>query len=273
MTDEWKCPDKLPILTTESFSRWKYEIVIILKNRGLWKITNKEEKPPKALEEGATQQAITAYNKELEAWYAKDEKAKEILTRSLDERHHDMIRSCKYARKIWETIMTLYEQKTGTSVLLAQREFHEIKWTPTDTVLGFFGRLRTVANKLEALGSEVAETLIISKIISEAPVEYSALKESWEVSLLSGVQLNLDSLLGQMVRVERQKNQMKPAEPKTSPGDQGSAYLNRERKPFEGECFNCGKKGHSKAKCWAPGGGAYKADEEHCKCRHQKRGY
>ena len=206
MADEnnWNKNLKVPILTTENFARWKYDIMIILSNRGVWRIVSKEQKAPANIPDDATAAQVAAYNKSVGEWLTTDGKAKEILTRSLDERHHDMIRSCKYAFQIWEVIAALYEQKTGTSVLLAQKEFHDSKWTSDDTALGFFGRLRTVANKLEALGTKMDDSLILSKIISEAPPQYTALKESWEVSLLSGADLKLQDLLGQMVRVEKQ---------------------------------------------------------------------
>lgn len=262
MADDWsKIPDKLPQLTTDTYARWCYDIKIILTNRDLMKITNNDEKPPKSPDDDANQQRVDDYNKKVKEWLAKDNKAKEILTRSIDSRHHDMIRSCKYAYQIWNTLKTVYENKSGSSVLLTQREFHEAKWTEKDNVLEFFGRLRTIANRLEAMGSKMEDNMIVSKIITEAPAEFIPLKESWEVSLMTGAQLSLDMLLGQMVRVEKHNLMTKPKEADVQ---HGGAFIGKAvaKKEYPHECYNCGKKGHSKARCFAPGGGAYNPDHK-----------
>lgn len=252
---EWtKIPDKLPIRTSESYSRWRYDIEIILRVRDLWMIIQGKEKVPKDPGDSADSASKASYRKELNAWFLKDNKAKEVLTRSLDGRHHDMIRSCKWAQNIWSTIKAVYEQNTGTSVLHVMRELHDIKWTQGDSVMGFFGRIRTVANKAEALDAAIAESQILAKIMSEAPVIYTPLKESWEVSMLSGAELTIDQLLGQMVRVERQHEMTKATEEVIK---YNSAYAVKNKVQHIPNCDNCGKRGHLKPACWMPGAGAH----------------
>ena len=256
--DEWnKVPDKLTILTSESYARWRYDIEIILSVRGLWKITTGDEKAPDRPDDLAAVSADIRriYYKDLNAWLLKDNKAKEILTRSLDSQHHDVIRSCKLASRIWSTLKTLYESNTGTSVLQVTREFHNMKWRLDDSVMGFFGRLRTVANKAEALNAAISSTTIIAKIMSEAPAVYTPLKESWEVTMLSGTKLTLDQLLGQMVRVERQHEQERQAD--DAHGLHKAFTVKTQQNFRTRNCDNCGKRGHFKAVCWLPGGGAH----------------
>ena len=108
--------------------------------------------------------------------------------------------------------------------------------------MGFFGRLRTVANKAEALNAAISSTTIVAKIMSEAPAIYTPLKESWEVTMLSGTKLTLDQLLGQMVRVERQHQLEK--------GKKGGVSTQSCRISI------------SAAHCYAEGGGAHR-DERH----------
>lgn len=251
-----KIPEKLPLLTADSYARWRYDIEIILRVRGLWRMTQGEEKPPATPDQLADRAAKEQFNKEMHDWYLKDNKAKEILTRSLDSRHHDMIRACKYAQKIWSLIKTLYEQNTGTSVLQVQREFHAMKWKNDDTVMGFFARLRTVANKSEALDSKITDTTIIAKVMAEAPAVYTPLKESWEVTMLAGTALTLDQLLGQMIRVEKSQPEKTKASSRHNHDEHSTALAVNQRTPFSGNCFNCGRQGHSAARCRARGGGA-----------------
>lgn len=119
--DSWsKIPDKLPLLTSETYARWAYDIKVILQVRDLLNITIGKENPPGALDPAATADQKKKYKDDCNAWIVKDAKAKEVLTRSLDSYHHDLIRSCGYARQIFETLRNVYEQKSGTTVLLAQ---------------------------------------------------------------------------------------------------------------------------------------------------------
>lgn len=257
---EWaKIPEKLPTLTSDNYARWAFDIQIILKNWDLWKIVKKEEKHPAAPAAGADNAVKLQYQTDVAAYVKKDNKAQEIITRSLDAIHHDMIRSCKFSHNMWDTLNSVYEVTTDTSKLIAQREFHELKWKPDESVMSFYCRLRNTTNKLETIGSKLDENTVLVKLVAEAPAAFTALKESWEVSLLGGVKLTMSQLLQQLVRVEKQQHLVKDVAAKKDEDDDrlqgaGAAYAvrNKTKKPFEGKCFNCGKKGHSAARCWAP---------------------
>lgn len=252
--DEWaKIPEKLPVLTSDNYSRWAFDIEIILKNRDLWKIVDGTEKYPAALAAGADADAKRARANEVSAYVKKDTKAQEIITRSLDAIHHDMIRSCRFSSDMWSTLSAVYQVTTESSKLIAQREFHELKWKPDETVMSFYCRLRNCSNALELIGSKLDDNTVLAKFVAEAPAQYTALKESWEVSMLAGTKLTMSQLLQQLVRVEKQHGAAKAANKKKEEEEQkhrNVAYA--VRKPFSGNCFNCGKKGHSAARCWSP---------------------
>ena len=68
----------------------------------------------------------------LPAWRKKDSTAMAILSKALDDEHHNFIRACTSAKEMWTTIVALKEQATQSTKLLAQQEFHAFKWDTGD---------------------------------------------------------------------------------------------------------------------------------------------
>lgn len=260
---------KLPLLTSDSYPRWKYDIQIVLEVRGVWRVAIGKEKPAAVPRKPTTavdgdektqtrkdaelkyQQDVVAYKASLADWNTKDAKAREILTRSLDDRHHQMIRSCVTAHAILMAMQTLYEQKTSSNIFLATQQFHALKWTADTDAMTFVSKLKGLASNMESLGEAPTEATIISKVINELPKSFAILKETWEVTMIAGIDLKLNDLLSQLVKCEANRK----AEGKDfSPN---SAYSVTKESGFSGKCFNCGRKGHTKSKCYSPGGDAY----------------
>lgn len=282
MEKETKIEFKLPLLTDTTFSRWKYDIKIILEARSLWTIVQGKEKPPNvpqkrvarvdtsdmskdkaahALQAAQAQldneyaAAVVEYKKDLKEWNVKDARAREVLTRSMDERHHQMIRSCVTAAHMFKITETLYEQKTSSNIFLATREFHALKWTADMKAMSFVADMRASMSKLEALGEPISDAMMIAKLINELPESFSSIRESWEISMIAGAELSVQDLLSQLIKVER--NRAEQAKNKTQENESRSEAFTASKGPgsFPGNCFNCGKQGHSAARCFAPGGG------------------
>ena len=249
------------MLTDKTYQRWKYDIAIVLTSRGLLKMANGDELPPDAPGDDATEAAKAAYKKRFDAWLTKDAKAKEVVIRSLDDKHHDMIRSCLTAYEILKTIKTLHEQKTASNLFEAQRQYHDLCWTTGTTALEYVSRVKVVASKIEALGEKVSEAMLMAKILNDLPPEYEMLKEAWEVTAMSrGAVLKLDDLISQLIRHEKKLSQSQPSDEPT--GDSSNeeyesaddempgtnmAYTASSR--FYGNCRSCGQGGHKQEDC------------------------
>ena len=272
--------NKLPILTKSSFTRWKFEMLIILASKDLSDVTLGNDKAPEPPQLPAlpqvndilNQDEVNAYNmvaaqrqvladdfsKAKKNWTRKDAEAMTLLSRSLDDHHHLMIRGCGHSRHIWAQLLMLYEQKTATSVFLAQRELHECKWKSSSTALSFIAELRQIAARLDSLGEPVTEGMVISKIMNELPTPYQHLRDQWEIGTLGGMRLNLDDLQSQLIRVES----LHEARKKSSHQQHGEALLSsqpqqRWRKPnpqrsqqqTNVKCHYCGIRGHMQNVC------------------------
>ena len=255
-SDEWmRVPERLTILTKDNYARWKYDITVVLQVRELVKMTNGEEKLPARPAEGAEPAVVEKYMKDYKAWIQRDARAKEILTRSLDGRHHDMIRNCTTAYGIAKTLMSMYEQKSSTNLFLVQREYHECHWTRDMTALEFIAKVKIITNKLDTLGEKVSDTMIMSKIVNEMPQSYNILKETWEVAMLSSTStLSLQDLTAQLIRHENRTPKKQSDTGKEKKPDSGGALVVKhkvkQRKAKGKGCYTCGKEGHFSADCF-----------------------
>lgn len=267
--------NKLPILTKSSFTRWKYEMSIIIAAKDLSQIVLGNDKgpiPPElpavpdvldiqdvaqvaAYEIARAQRKalIDDYQKLLSAWTRRDAEAMQLLSRSLDDHHHLMIRGCGHSRHIWTALINLYEQKTSTNIFLAQRQLHECKWKSTHTALSFIAELRQIAARLDSLGEPITEGMVISKIMNELPTPYQHLRDQWEIGTLGGMRLTLDDLQSQLIRVEALADSRKKpshgSEALLTSEPQRNRTYSRPGANKSSTCHHCGKTGHFIAEC------------------------
>ena len=265
MSDSEKVDFKLPLLTANSYPRWKYDMKIILQVRGLWEIASGQEQPPvapvkrrvrqedEAKAEQEYQEKVIEYNTEFKERLKKDAKAREVITRSLDESHHQMIRSANSAAEMTTMFGQMYGHASGRNIFAATQKFTDCKWKEGVSVMTFIAEVKSLAANIQALGTDVSESAIISKIISSLPQSYDTVRESLEVTSLAGGRLDFNSIAAQLMRHEERirercnKNDMR---------EDGSGFAAKQFK-FSGKCHNCGKNGHKQEDCYRPGGGAF----------------
>lgn len=250
MSDSEKIDFKLPLLTAGTFPRWKYDMKIVLQVRGLWEIATGTELPPdrpmkgranKKEEEAAVEQEykekLEKWSEETGKWMKKDAKAREVITRSLDECHHQMIRSADRAFEMMALFTRMYEHASSHNVFAASQRFTECKWKEGTSIMVFIAEVKSLAASMAALGNNGSESTVISKIISSLPPSYDMVRESLEVSALAGGRLDLTAVTAQLVRHEER---IRDRWDKKQVADDGCGLAAKQFK-FGGKCHNCGR--------------------------------
>jgi hypothetical protein len=298
--DEEKVDFKLPLLSSAtSYPRWKYDMKIILEVRGVLAVASGEDRKPlrpapptnirvdyskcktpedkQLVKEQAEQEAAERYaaqvenfEKDLAIWKKKDAKAREVIARSLDERHHQMIRSATTALEMGSLFEDMYERKSSQNVFAATQKNTEVKWTDGMSAMAFVAEVKRLAANLTTLGCHVSDESMIAKILNSLPKAYDNMRESWEINMLAGNDLDLNSLIQQLVRhEERLAVSARPLE--QTDGCELAAGTGFR---MAGKCYNCGLRGHKKEECFAPGGDAfdpnYKKNVREVKRKHKR---
>lgn len=282
--DDEKVDFKLPLLTSAtSYPRWKYDMQIILEVRGVLAVATGEDRKPihpvmplnilvdysqcktqeeRQLVKNAAQEeaenkheaAVEKYEKDLTAWKKKDAKAREVIARSLDERHHQMIRSATTAVEMISLFEDMYERRSSQNVFAATQKYTEAKWSEGMTAMAFVAEVKRLAANLTTLGCHVSEESMVAKILNSLPKSYDNMRESWEINMLAGNNLDLNSLVQQLVRHEER---LSAAATERFEKIGGCGFNAATGFGFAGKCYNCGMRGHRKEECYAPGGDAF----------------
>ena len=236
-------------LTSNNYQRWKFEVSAILESKEVLDVVNGTLKLPddtKVLE--------------VKDWKKKDALARTILSKSLDDDHHNFIRSCLTSKDMWSTIVSLKEQATVSTKLLANQEFHSFKWESGMSVSSFLSQLNVIAGKLESLDAKQDESSLIGKVIHCLPQEFDSFRQSWR--LTSTGDSTFTKLQSELLAAEADMKARDPLASATGDafygkgssrgqGQTGTRSFGGGKKKSGKEviCYSCQKPGHMKRDC------------------------
>lgn len=230
----------LPKLTVNSYQRWKFDMIAVLESKGLLEyVVGSLVKPE-----------LSADNADaVRKWTMEDARAESLISVTLDDEHHVLIRSCVSSKEIWDTLVNYREQSPATNKFLCHQQFYEHCFKPDDSISGYLSELTSIVKKLKDLGTELAEETIAAKVINDLPKEYESFRTSWRLGAVGGLKLTFKDLQAQLLVAEKGVKGNGNSELRG-----GDALLLRKRdfkKRSKAECWNCGKTGHIRRNCKA----------------------
>lgn len=240
--------DKVPVvmLTSKNYQRWSYDIKQTLGSKELWEIVTGEE----------TINPDESKVKERKEWRKKDFSAKAVIGRSLDDQHHAFVRSCDTAKDMWEKLKRINQSGVEWNVDQVSNEYNLLKFAPGMTVNAYFSELSVILQRLETAGEKVSERLVMSKVLTDLPPEYTSLKQSWRLMATQNKdKMTLDELQAQLNALEKESDaevlqETGPSKAFTvNSGKPGNGRFKKRNKQFTGKCFHCDKPGHVKKDC------------------------
>ena len=223
-----KIEARLSILSVSNYQRWKFDVIALLESEGLMDYVN-----------GILVKPESNFNSELTNWCMNDAKAKSLISVTLDDEHHALIRSWGTSKEMWDVIINHREQSTSMNRLLCHQLFYEHKFKRGDSVGNCLSELQVIVKKLQDLGVELPNETIAAKIVKDLPKEFDSFRTSWRLGAVGGLELSLDSLKAQLLVAEKEVDR-----------DDGSPELNEAmvakkkskfiKKKGQKRCFRCG---------------------------------
>lgn len=223
-------------LSSSSFQRWKYEISAVLESKDLLDIVLGIDIKPA---EG---------DDKIKQWRMKDASARSIISVTLDEEHHAIIRASGSASDMWSVLMKYRESSTVNNKYLSAQAFHELKFLPEMTVSAYLSEISSIIKQLKNLQMEPSKETILAKIVNDLPKTHDSFRTSWRLGALGGLNLKLEDLQSQLLVHEREIS---------GKGDNVKSHgealiVHKKRSKFNKRkvrCYSCNEMGSFKRDC------------------------
>lgn len=153
----------------DKFPVWKYHMEICFDDEEIMPIANGTiPKPP----ENATEA-------EKNAWQKANALAMYMISSSVSFPVLENLVNCPTAACMWNTLCSIYQQKSRENIHMAQNAFFEYKMNKGDSINTHVNKLISMGNFLKDLGQPVGEELLLTKIICSLPPSYNTCVAAW----------------------------------------------------------------------------------------------
>lgn len=240
--------------SADDWVTWKFQIKVLMIANECMAIVDGSFPKPTPLQENVEAAQRVAYQRELKTWQKLDGTAQKLIVLHVSEQCLLHIINCESAYEMWRKLQSIYEGRTETSIHLLQQKWFSLTKESTDDLATHIARIRDISHKLQLLGENVSERMVMTKILMTLPSSLNYFSAAWEST--PEKERTVDNLVARIL-VEEARSTMKD-------GDSSNAFLARKHKrnmdneasknkQKPGACFKCGKNGHWKRDCWSKG--------------------
>ena len=159
------------------------------------------------------------------------------------------------AKEVWDTLKALYETCSELTKIDLALHLQSTKCGEDDDVRIHYQRLAAMREQLAAMGKMIPDQEYAGILMGSLPSSYESVlhlisSSAYIHQSAITTEIVLKLVIDAFERRQRDNN--------SKAQDEAFAAQNQKKragKKREVECFNCHKKGHMKADCWAKGGG------------------
>ncbi|KAH0720363.1 hypothetical protein KY285_005165 [Solanum tuberosum] len=257
-------------LNNNNYSTWSTCIMSYMQGQDLWEVVNDSK---------GTQPATEDSNGTLRKWKIKDGKAMFALKTTIEEDVLEHIRDATTPKQAWDTFAKLFSKKNDTRLQLLESELLSIGQC-TMTIAQYFHKVKMLCREISELDPQapIGETRTKRIIIHGLKPDYRSfivVVQGWRnqpslvefENLLAGQEALAKQMSGVSLKGEEEalyvnKSRGNPKQynaggsertddkSKSHQGERSSKNSRVSNKRFEGQCHNCGKKGHKANICW-----------------------
>ena len=185
-------------------------------------------------------------------WRLDQAAVKQLIATSIPDSVFNSIKTGTSAKDVWDVLKKLYEGRTML-ILVDLGRWLQMTWcAEEDSIWEHFEGLKDLCEQLAAMGKSVSNTKFASILMGSLPPLYQP--------TLSGIAAaaEMSAMIPTVATVTKLAIDEYDRRTLVSNKSQDQAFATDARKKgkkHDVECFNCKKKGHVRADCWAKGRG------------------
>ena len=167
---EDKLDYRLTTLVEDNYVTWKWQMVMVLKAKGLY------------------DRVVGTSNDE-----TKKHQAATLLASSLSQQNMQRVINCATAKEIWLALEATFENKSSTERTMLMEKFTSYKIRSVKDISQSIGEIQSLAAKLRSLGATIDDEFIISIILKGLPEVLKPWKSTWK--MVNAKEPNLNNLI------------------------------------------------------------------------------
>lgn len=227
----------------EQWQLWKFKVRILMKAREVFDVVDGTSEKP-----NLTQSDYAAAIKD---WNKKDITAQNIISATIGQQPTLHIMNSNSSSDMWKKLMSIYEQKSNTSVHFLQQRFYGYVKDPNDSISMHIAKLEEIAQQLNDLKEGISESMLMTKILMTLPSNYNHFHSAWEST--AEKERTAENLRTRLMIEESRISSQEPGETSEAlfakkSGQRKSRNSSKKSKE-KGICFHCNESGHWKRDC------------------------
>ena len=265
---------RVPKLSSDgsNFHIWRDKLILALHVWGLDAyLNNKATKPedpavwPPDKQAMATPDevsAMEAYQKAVSDWTRKEAIVLQQIVSTIPDALYLKIKG-KTVSEAWKVLKDNFEKRSHMFTIDLQRRLQDVRCEDNGNICTHFDNLHNMRKELAALSESIPDQDFAAIILGSLPKSYDTYLSAITATLsVLGKEVNPDALILSVID-EYDRCSVKNCQTKDKGKLDAAFFAGGSSKGEKGgkggksdvECFNCHKKGHKKADCWAKGGG------------------
>ena len=220
---------KLEPLSGKNYQSWKYNIKLVLMERGLWGFVEGTETAP-----GSTATA-TMRN----AYRLRSDKAYSLIALSVDKSLQVHISSTTDPRAAWEVLQKQFECVSVSQIVRLNRKFYAASMKEGTDLMEHLTYMTSLAEQLRELKEEITSQKFATVVLGSLPESYDNFISSLNATKVD--ELNWDNVKGLLIEEYKKREEKEGKRCNVSFGgnealfsDKGNSAWSRGRNPRRG---------------------------------------
>ena len=189
-----------------------------------------------------------------ERWTQGEATVKQVIAASVPDSIFMRIKGGTGAKEVWDALKQLYEGRTKMIVVDLRRKIQSMKCGEDDNVRTHFDSIADLREQLAAMGTTIPDDEYASILLGSIPTSFEPSVSAMSTTIeLTGVNLTPNMVI-KLITDEYDRRVLKSGKP-GGQDESLTADAGKKKSKKDIECFNCKKRGHIKAECYAKGGG------------------